>query len=85
MRVIENGTIIIYEVFIRHGLTLKYYGNSSTKYSLVAIEIQRRMFYIVKTIWAQNISQTSMIDRSICTTFLDNNCIITDDRYNSKV
>ena len=43
------------------------------------------LFYIVKTIWAQNIAQTSMIDRSICITFLDNNCIITDDRYNSKV
>ena len=85
MSVIENGTIIIYEVFIRHGLTLKYYGNSSTKYSLVAIEFYRWMFHIVKTIWAQNIAQTSMIDRSICTTFLDNNCIITDDRYNSKV
>ena len=38
----------------------------------VAIEIQRRMFYIEKTIWAQNISQTS-------------NYIITDDRYNSKL
>ena len=84
MSVIENGTIIIYEVFIRHGLTFKYYGNSSTKYSLVAIEIQRRMFYIVKTIWAQNISQTSMIaDRSISITFLDNNYITPG--YNSKV
>ena len=61
LRVIENGTIIIYEVFIRHGLTFKYYGNSSTRYSLVAIEIQRRMFYIVKTVWVQNISQTSFI------------------------
>ena len=61
MRVIENGTIVIYKVFIRHGLTFKYYGNSSTKYSLVAIEFYRWMFHIVKTIWAQNIAQTSMI------------------------
>ena len=30
LRVIETVTIVIYEVFIRHGLTFIYYGNSST-------------------------------------------------------
>ena len=37
LRVIQTVTIVIYEVFIRHGLTFIYYGNSSTIYLVVAI------------------------------------------------